>query len=155
VSCPVAVLDALPVPLSDGAHVVVHGRPELWVARGSLSLVADEVRPVGVGALLARLEQLKRVLAAEGLFAPERKRPLPLLPGVVGLVCGRASAAERDVVENARRRWPAVRFRVEEVAVQGVSAVPEVTAGAPRAAHRSSARSGTRSTPPCSTSWPT
>ncbi len=132
VTCPVAVLDALGVPLSEGAHVVASAKPEFYVARGTLSLVATELRPVGVGQLLARLEQLKRVLAAEGLFAAERKRPLPFLPAVVGLVCGRASAAERDVVENARRRWPDVRFRVEEVAVQGVNAVSDVTAALQR-----------------------
>ena len=106
----------------------MHAKPSFFPARGTLSMYADEIRPVGIGELLARLEHLKRVLAAEGLFAAERKRPLPFLPGVVGLVCGRASAAEKDVVENARRRWPAVRFRVEEVAVQGPQAVTEVTA---------------------------
>ncbi|HEY6798168.1 MAG TPA: exodeoxyribonuclease VII large subunit [Kineosporiaceae bacterium] len=120
------VLDALAVPLADGAHVVVHARPQLFPRRGSLTLAADDVRPVGVGELLARVEHLRRVLAAEGLFAAERKRPLPFLPRVVGLVCGRASAAERDVVENARRRWPAVRFEIRPVAVQGPNAVTEV-----------------------------
>ncbi len=119
-------LDALPSPLVDGAHVVVHAKPELFPRRGSLSLAADDLRPVGVGELLARLEHLRRVLAAEGLFAAERKRPPPFLPRLVGLVCGRASAAERDVVENARRRWPAVRFDIRNVAVQGPNAVPEV-----------------------------
>ena len=127
VSVPVAVLDGISPPLGQGAHVVVHAKPDFWVARGSLSLVADEVRPVGVGQLLARLEQLKVLLAAEGLFSDARKRSLPFLPRTVGLVCGRASAAERDVVENARRRWPAVQFRIREVAVQGVNAVTEVT----------------------------
>ena len=120
------VLDGLPGPLTDGAHVVVHARPQLFPRRGSLSLAADDLRPVGVGELLARIEHLRRVLAAEGLFAADRKRPLPFLPRVVGLVCGRASAAERDVVENARRRWPAVRFDVRAVAVQGPNAVTEV-----------------------------
>jgi len=119
-------LDALPAPLVDGAHVVVHARPELFPRRGSLSLAADDLRPVGVGELLARLEHLRRLLASEGLFAADRKRALPFLPRVVGLVCGRASAAERDVVENARRRWPAVRFDIRAVAVQGPNAVPEV-----------------------------
>jgi exodeoxyribonuclease VII large subunit len=128
VTCSAALLDALPEGLTDGAHVVVHAKPSFFPARGTLSLYADEIRPVGIGELLARLEHLKRVLTAEGLFAAERKRPLPFLPGVVGVVCGRASAAEKDVVENARRRWPAVRFRVEEVAVQGPQAVSEVTA---------------------------
>ena len=127
VTCSVGLLDALPGGLTDGAHIVVHAKPSFFPARGTLSLYADEIRPVGIGELLARLEHLKRVLTAEGLFAAERKRPLPFLPGVVGVVCGRASAAEKDVVENARRRWPAVRFRIEEVAVQGPQAVSEVT----------------------------
>jgi len=122
------VLDALGTPLPEGARVVVHARPQLYPRRGSLSLAADDLRPVGVGELLARLEHLRRVLDAEGLFDPARKRPLPFLPAVVGLVCGRASAAERDVVENARRRWPAVRFEIRPVAVQGPRAVGEVVA---------------------------
>jgi exodeoxyribonuclease VII large subunit len=122
------VLDGLAAPLADGAHVVVHARPQLFPRRGSLSLAADDLRPVGVGALLARLEHLRRLLAAEGLFDADRKRPLPFLPRVVGLVCGRASAAERDVVENARRRWPAVRFAVRNVVVQGPNAVTDVVA---------------------------
>lgn len=69
---------------------------------------------------------MKKSLAGEGLFAPERKKPLPFLPQLIGLVCGRASAAERDVLENARHRWPAVRFEVRNVPVQGVHAVPQV-----------------------------
>ncbi|WP_432488601.1 exodeoxyribonuclease VII large subunit [Kineococcus sp. SYSU DK018] len=120
--------DVLPDGLRHGTRVVVHAKPEFYAKRGSLSLAADDVRPVGVGELLARLEHLKRVLSAEGLFDAERKQPLPFLPRVVGLVCGRASAAERDVVDNARLRWPAVRFEVREVAVQGPAAVTEVVA---------------------------
>ena len=107
--------------------MVVHAKPDFYLSRGTLSLVAYEIRPVGVGELLARLERLKGVLAQEGLFAASRKKPLPFLPGVVGLVTGRASAAERDVLENARRRWPAVRFDVREVAVQGHLAVEQVS----------------------------
>ena len=122
------VLDNLAVPLPDGSRVVVHARAQLWPRRGSLSLVADQLRPVGVGELLAQLEHLRRILAAEGLFALDRKRSLPFLPKVVGLICGRASAAERDVVENARRRWPAVQFVIKAVAVQGPKAVTEVVA---------------------------
>ena len=99
--------------------MVIWARPDFNAARGSFSLTALEIRAVGMGELLARLERLRRSLAAEGLFAAERKRPLPFLPGVVGLICGRDSAAERDVLDNAARRWPAVRFRVEQVAVQG------------------------------------
>ena len=120
------VLAAVGAELADGACVVVHARPTFWEKRGTLQLVADEIRPVGVGELLARIEHLKRLLASEGLFDPRRKRALPFLPRTVGLVCGRASAAERDVVENARRRWPAVRFDVREVAVQGHLAVEQV-----------------------------
>jgi exodeoxyribonuclease VII large subunit len=120
------ILDNLAVPLPEGSRVVVHARAQLWPRRGSLSLAADQLRPVGVGELLARLEHLRRILAAEGLFALDRKRPLPFLPQVVGLVCGRASAAERDVVENARRRWPAVQFVIKAVAVQGPRAVNDV-----------------------------
>jgi exodeoxyribonuclease VII large subunit len=125
-TCTRTVCDAVEPPLADGARVVVWAKPDFYLQRGSLSLTVFDIRPVGIGALLARLEQLKQVLAAEGLFAPERKRPLPFLPRVVGLVTGRASAAERDVVENARRRWPAVRFRIEPVAVQGPQAVEQV-----------------------------
>ena len=126
VTCHRALVDAVAGGLREGAHLVVHAKPRFFAARGTFSMAADELRPVGVGELLARLEQLRSMLAAEGLFAADRKRPLPFLPGTVGLVCGRASAAEHDVVENARRRWPAVQFRVEEVAVQGPSAVTEV-----------------------------
>jgi exodeoxyribonuclease VII large subunit len=122
------ILDGLDPPLRDGARVVVHARAQFWPRRGSLTLAADQLRPVGVGELLAQLERLRRILAAEGLFDPARKRPLPFLPAVVGLVCGRASAAERDVVENARRRWPGVSFEIREVAVQGAQAVPDVVA---------------------------
>jgi exodeoxyribonuclease VII large subunit len=122
----VRLLDGLAAPLVDGAHVVVHARPQLWPRRGSLILAADDIRPVGVGELLARLDHLRRVLAAEGLFDAERKRRLPFLPRTVGLICGRASAAERDVVENARRRWPGVSFAVRAVAVQGPRAVAEI-----------------------------
>lgn len=118
------LLDGL--DLRDGARVVCWVRPEVWLARGALQLTAFEIRPVGTGALLARLEALKRVLAAEGLFDAAHKKPLPFLPRRVGLVTGRASAAERDVVENARRRWPAVSIVTREVAVQGPTAVTAV-----------------------------
>ncbi|MEU1818785.1 exodeoxyribonuclease VII large subunit [Streptomyces roseifaciens] len=126
VTCYRAVFDRVADIVSEGARVVVHAKPEWYAPRGQLSLRAAEIRPVGVGELLARLEQLKKSLAAEGLFAAERKRPLPFLPQLIGLVCGRASAAERDVLENARHRWPAVRFEIRNVPVQGVHAVPRV-----------------------------
>ncbi|PSM39375.1 exodeoxyribonuclease VII large subunit [Streptomyces dioscori] len=126
VTCYRQVFDAIADVVSEGARVVVHAKPEWYAPRGQLSLRAVEIKPVGVGELLARLEQLKKSLAAEGLFAAERKKQLPFLPQLVGLVTGRASAAERDVLENARHRWPAVRFEVRNVAVQGVHAVPQV-----------------------------
>src|SRR4051795_12057326 len=132
VACPRGMLDALDPPLAEGGRVVVWAQPEFRPQRGTLSMTAYDVRPVGVGALLARLEQLRKTLAAEGLFAPEGKRALPFLPHTIGLVTGRASAAERDVVDNSRRRWPAVRFRIENVAVQGAYAVTEVIAAVQR-----------------------
>src|SRR5436305_902589 len=132
VASPRSLVDDLSPPLAEGSRVVVWAQPEFRPQRGTLSLTAYDVRPVGVGALLARLEALRRTLAAEGLFAAERKKPLPFLPRTVGLVTGRASAAERDVVDNARRRWPAVQFRIENVAVQGPYAATEVIAAVQR-----------------------
>jgi exodeoxyribonuclease VII large subunit len=116
----------LPDSVGEGSRVVLRARPDFYLERGTLSLRATEVRQVGLGELLARIEALRQLLAAEGLFATERKRPLPFLPGTIGLVTGRASAAERDVVENARRRLPGARFRLENVAMQGANAVTEV-----------------------------
>jgi exodeoxyribonuclease VII large subunit len=126
VTCSRTLFDSLPVPVTEGAKVVVHAKFQYYIPRGSLSLVAQEIRPVGVGELLARLEQRRRLLAAEGLFDPARKRPLPFLPRVVGLVVGRSSAAERDVLDNARKRWPGVVFRVEYAVVQGHDAARQV-----------------------------
>ncbi len=127
VMCPRAVLDASEPAPAEGARVVIWAKPDFNINRGSFALTAIEIRAVGIGELLARLERLRHSLAAEGLFAAARKRPLPFLPATVGLICGRESAAERDVLRNAARRWPAVRFRVENVAVQGTYAAEEVT----------------------------
>lgn len=127
VTCPRSVFKAT-TPLSENARVVIHSKVNFYTPTGRLSLSAKEIRQVGVGELLARLEALKKVLAAEGLFALERKKPLPFLPNKIGLICGRASAAEKDVKENARRRWPSVRFETREVAVQGADAVIQVSA---------------------------
>ncbi|HVT67083.1 MAG TPA: exodeoxyribonuclease VII large subunit [Trebonia sp.] len=124
VICTRQVFDA--VNPGEGARVVMFVKPDFNATRGSFALTALEIRAVGIGELLARLERLRRELAGEGLFAAERKRALPFLPGVIGLVCGRESAAERDVVQNAQRRWPAVRFRIEQSAVQGPYAAGEV-----------------------------
>ncbi|MGA1433041.1 MAG: exodeoxyribonuclease VII large subunit [Candidatus Nanopelagicaceae bacterium] len=127
VTCPRSVFKAV-APLSENARVVINSKVNFYTPTGRLSLNAKEIRQVGLGELLARLEALKKVLAAEGLFAIERKKRLPFLPNKIGLICGRASAAEKDVKENARRRWPAVRFETREVAVQGAEAVIQVSA---------------------------
>jgi exodeoxyribonuclease VII large subunit len=126
VTCARSVFDALAAPVTEGARVVVFAKFQYYVPRGTLSLVAKEIRPVGLGELLARLEQRRRLLAAEGLFEPARKRQLPFLPHLVGLVVGRDSAAESDVVDNARRRWPGVEFRIERAAVQGADSARQV-----------------------------
>jgi exodeoxyribonuclease VII large subunit len=126
VTCNRAVVDALPTPLVEGAQIVCHAKPSFYPNRGTLSLAVREIRLVGEGELLARLERRRQLLAAEGLFAPERKRSLPFLPRNVGLVTAQNSAAERDVLENGRRRWPGVRFTVKYAAMQGMHAAREV-----------------------------
>ncbi len=132
VTCSRAVFDSLNPPMVEGASVVVHAKPSYYANRGSFSLQARDIRMVGLGELLARIERRRQLLAAEGLFARERKRPLPFLPGLVGLVTAPNSAAERDVLENARRRWPAVRFAVRYAAMQGTSSAAEVLAAVGR-----------------------
>jgi len=127
VTCPRSVFKSV-APLADNARVVINSKVNFYTPTGRLSLNAKEIRQVGVGELLARLEALKKMLAAEGLFAAERKKPLPFLPRKIGLICGRASAAEKDVKENAKRRWPSVIFETREVAVQGADAVIQVSA---------------------------
>ena len=114
--------------LSENARVIINAKASWYSKNGSLSMSFNEIRQVGLGELLARLEALKNTLASEGLFATSRKRELPFLPKVVGLICGRNSDAEKDVIENAKRRWPSVQFAIREVAVQGSAAVVEVSA---------------------------
>ena len=123
----VAVIGAVEPPLAEGQRIIVFGKPEFWTGRGTLSIRAKEIRAVGLGELLAQLARLRDLLNSEGLFAADRKRPLPFLPRRVGLICGRNSAAMHDVLVNARERWPSVQFIVREVAVQGVQAVPAVS----------------------------
>jgi exodeoxyribonuclease VII large subunit len=126
VTCSRQLFDSLDPPLVEGARVVVHAKPSYYANRGTLSLRASDIRMVGLGELLARIERRRQLLAAEGLFARERKRPLPFLPRCVGLITGGGSAAERDVLEVSRRRWPAVEFRVVHTSVQGPQAAGEV-----------------------------
>jgi len=126
VMCHKSVIAAVK-PLPDNARVVLYAKPSWYTKNGSLSFSAREIRQVGVGELLARLEALKNQLAGEGLFNSDRKVALPLLPKVIGLICGRNTDAEKDVVENAKRRWPSVQFEIREVTVQGAAAVSEVS----------------------------
>lgn len=125
-TCPRAVIDSLPTPLVNGAQVIAYAKPSLYPNRGSLSLQVREIRLVGEGELLARLERRRQLLAAEGLFALDLKRPLPFLPRCIGLVTAKDSAAEKDVLENARRRWPGVTFDVRYAAMQGTAAAAQV-----------------------------
>jgi exodeoxyribonuclease VII large subunit len=127
VMCHKSVIAAVK-PLPANARVVIYAKPSWYTKSGTLSMSAKEIRQVGVGELLARLEALKSLLASEGLFSIDRKVSLPVLPRKVGLICGRNTDAEKDVVENARRRWPAVEFEIREVTVQGAAAVVEVSA---------------------------
>ena len=111
-----------------GSRVVAQVRPNLYEKTGRLSLVTQQMRPVGLGDLLARVEQLKKQLAAEGLFAVEKKKPLPILPQRIGLITGRDSDAKKDILRNAQARWAAAEFEIREVATQGPSAPTEVAA---------------------------
>lgn len=126
VSCPRDLVVNAPVPLAEGTQVIMLGKPQFYTRNGSFSLRISEIRAVGLGELLARIERLRRLLEAEGLFDPRRKRPLPFLPRAVGLITGRASHAERDVLTCTTDRWPAVRFEVRNTAVQGTNTVPQV-----------------------------
>jgi exodeoxyribonuclease VII large subunit len=123
-----ALIGAMDPPLAEGQRVIIFGRCDFWAKQGSLQVVAREIRAVGLGELLAQLAALKEKLAAEGLFAPERKKPLPFLPTRIGLITGRQSDAMHDVLAHTKERWPGADFEIREVAVQGVSAVSEVTA---------------------------
>ncbi len=126
VTCSRDLVANAPVKLAEGTQVVVCGKPSFYTGRGTFSLRLSEIRAVGIGELLARIDRLRRLLDAEGLFDPRLKRPIPFLPNMIGLITGRASAAERDVTTVAGGRWPAVRFAVRNTAVQGPNAVAQI-----------------------------
>ena len=126
ITCPRDLVYNAPVKLAEGTQVIMHGRPNFFVGRGSFSLRVNQIRAVGIGELLARIDRLRKLLDAEGLFDPRLKRPIPFLPNTVGLITGRASAAEKDVMSVAESRWPAVRFALRNTIVQGPSAVAQI-----------------------------
>jgi exodeoxyribonuclease VII large subunit len=126
ITCPRDLVAGAPVQLTEGTRVVVLGKPNFYTGRGTFSLRVNEIRAVGVGELLARIERLRRLLDAEGLFDVRLKRPVPFLPKTIGLITGRASAAEHDVTTVATARWPAVRFAMRNTAVQGPNAVAQI-----------------------------
>jgi exodeoxyribonuclease VII large subunit len=126
VSMPRGRFDALRLDLADGDRVHVYGRPELYEARGEFRLRALSLERFGLGDHLAALERLKQKLAAEGLFAAERKRPLPFLPRRIGLVTGNDAAAKRDVLTAIQTRFPPAAVLVGETYVQGPRAAGAV-----------------------------
>ena len=126
VTCSSALVASAPVKLVEGTQVVVRGKPQFNTRRGSFTLRLSDIRAVGLGELLARIARLRQLLDAEGLFDPRLKRPLPFLPNMIGLITGRAGAAEHDVTSVAAARWPAVRFAIRNTAVQGTSAVAQI-----------------------------
>ncbi|MCV7122936.1 exodeoxyribonuclease VII large subunit [Mycobacterium lacus] len=126
VTCSRDLMLGAPVTLVEGTQVVVCGKPSFYTGRGTFSLRLSEIRAVGVGELLARIDRLRRLLDAEGLFDARLKRPIPFLPNMIGLITSRASAAERDVTTVATARWPAARFAVRNAVVQGPNAVVQI-----------------------------
>ena len=128
VSMPRGRFDGLRLDLADGMTVHVFGRPELYEARGVFQLRALSIEPLGLGAVLAGLERLKQKLAVEGLFAPERKRPLPVLPRRIGVLTGNEAAAKRDFVTAVQARFPAANLLVAQTYVQGQAAPAAIAA---------------------------
>ena len=113
--------------LEAGSRIVAEAKADWWPKRGSMQFKVFQIRSVGLGELMARLEALRNILAAEGLFDADRKKELPFLPRRIGLICGKNSDAMHDVIKNAQRRWPDIEFVVREVAVQGTTAAKAVS----------------------------
>lgn len=124
---PSSVIDGVEPKLVQGSRIIAEVKADWWPKRGSLQFKVFQIRTVGLGELMARLEALRNLLAVEGLFNEDRKKPIPFLPNRVGLICGANSDAMHDVIKNAQRRWPDVEFVVREVAVQGTNAVKQVS----------------------------
>ena len=121
------ILDSVVPKIEQGSRVIAQVKADWWPRKGTMQFKVRQIRAVGVGELMARLDALRTQLSAEGLFDQARKKPLPFLPRRVGLVVGKNSDAMHDVMKNAKRRWPDVIFEVREVAVQGVNAVRQVS----------------------------
>jgi exodeoxyribonuclease VII large subunit len=112
--------------LSAGDRVVALVHPDFWERSGKTSMDVLAIRKVGLGELLERIERLRQQLIKEGLTLAERKQPLPFLPNLIGLITGANSDAEKDVLQNAKARWPEVRFKIQHTPVQGDKAAPEI-----------------------------
>lgn len=121
------VLDGAGPGFDEGARVIVRVKPSFFERNGRMTLRAHEIRLQGLGSLLAQIEKLRQDLAAEGLFNADRKRPLPMFPRRIGLICGRDAKAKDDVIVNGLLRWEAARFEVREVLVQGPSSAGQVS----------------------------
>jgi exodeoxyribonuclease VII large subunit len=112
--------------LAAGDRVVALVHPDFWERSGKTSMDVLAIRKVGLGELLERIERLRQQLIKEGLTLAERKQPLPFLPNLIGLITGANSDAEKDVLQNARLRWPEVRFKIQHTPVQGDKAAAEI-----------------------------
>lgn len=123
-----SVRNRIPQDIKAGDRVVVCAKPEYRVQRGEMSFIVSSMKHVGLGDLLEKLERLRQQLRSEGLLDPSRKKRLPFLPTTIGLITGKATDAEKDVLRNSELRWPNVSFRVEHTAVQGEQSVPQILA---------------------------
>lgn len=118
----------IPADLKQGDRVVALLKPNFWPKGGKLTMQVFEIRKVGLGELLERIERLRQALIAEGLTSIDRKKPIPFLPNRIGLITGKDSDAEKDVLQNVKRRWPDAQFKIVNTLVQGEKAVPEIIA---------------------------
>ena len=116
----------IPNDLKQGDRVLALIKPAFWPKGGKLTMQVIEMRKVGLGELLERIERLRAQLTKEGLTSVDRKQPLPFLPNKIGLITGKDSDAEKDVLQNSKLRWPDVQFRIMHTLVQGDKAAPEI-----------------------------